>query len=387
VPTVRDRVVERAVLAALTPVIDPWLGPWSFAYRPGLGVSDAVQELARLREQGLTWVARADVADCFPSIPMGHLRRLISVFVADEGLRALVEAFLARRSTGEGGVRAVPGLPQGSPLSPLWSNLVLTRLDERLADAGFPVVRYSDDFAVLAASREDAWEGMRVASDAVGELGMRLGADKSEVMSFDEGFTFLGEDFGPRYPPALDDHRAVEPPRRVVYVGRQGSRVRVEAGRLVIESPDDQELLDVPSGQVERLVCFGAVGVSAGFRSWALANGVDQVSCPAAALTSATPGAVATARVWLDSGRSWPPARTSGGASGSGGCGGGEGRQADRGAAPARPPPQRRNSRHGHRRDGAAAGHGAGLFGPGRADGGGGRRGAGVLWRPRRDHA
>jgi CRISPR-associated protein Cas1 len=118
---------------------------------------------------------------------------------------------------------------------------------------------------------------MRVASDAVGELGMRLGTEKSEVMSFAEGFTFLGEDFGPRYPPALDDHRVVEPARRVVYAGLQGSHLRVEAGRLIVESPDDQELLDVPSGLVERLVCFGAVGVSSGVRSWALANGVDQV--------------------------------------------------------------------------------------------------------------
>jgi CRISPR-associated protein Cas1 len=50
-----------------------------------------------------------------------------------------------------------------------------------------------------------------------------------------------------------------------------------KAGRLLIESSDDRELLDVPSGQVERLVCFGAVGVSAGARSWALANGVDLV--------------------------------------------------------------------------------------------------------------
>lgn len=96
-------------------------------------------------------------------------------------------------------------------------------------------------------------------------------------MSFKDGFTFLGEDFGPRYPPVLDDHRAVEPPRRVLYVGLQGSRVHLAAGRLVVESPDDQELLDVPSGLVERLVCFGAVGVSAGARSWALANGVDLV--------------------------------------------------------------------------------------------------------------
>ena len=275
VPTVADRVVERAVLSVLTPMVDPWLGPWSFAYRPGLGVADAVQAVARLRDEGLEWAARADIADCFPSIPVGHLRRLVAALVDDDALRTLIEAFLARRSTGEGGVRAVAGLPQGSPLSPLWANLVLTRLDERLADEGFPVVRYSDDFVVLAASRDDAWEAMRVASAAVGDLGMRLGSDKSEVMSFAEGFTFLGEDFGPRYPPALDDHRAVEPPRRVVYVGRQGSRVRIASGRLVVESADDQTLLDVPSGQVERLVCYGAVGLSAGARSWALANGVD----------------------------------------------------------------------------------------------------------------
>ena len=59
VPTVSDRVVERAVLAVLTPIVDPWLGPASFAYRPGLGVVDAVQALARLRDEGLHgWLAR-----------------------------------------------------------------------------------------------------------------------------------------------------------------------------------------------------------------------------------------------------------------------------------------------------------------------------------------
>jgi CRISP-associated protein Cas1 len=114
-------------------------------------------------------------------------------------------------------------------------------------------------------------------SAAVNDLGMRLGADKAAVMSFEDGFCFLGEDFGPRYPPATDDHRVVDPPRRVLYVALQGARVRTEAGRVVVESPNDQELLDVPSSQVERLVCFGAVGLTAGARSWALATGVDLV--------------------------------------------------------------------------------------------------------------
>ena len=55
VPVVRDRVVERSILAVLNPVIDPWLGPFSYAYRPGLGVADTVQAVARLRDEGLGW--------------------------------------------------------------------------------------------------------------------------------------------------------------------------------------------------------------------------------------------------------------------------------------------------------------------------------------------
>jgi len=114
-------------------------------------------------------------------------------------------------------------------------------------------------------------------SEAASELDMTLGADKSAVMSFDEGFCFVGEDFGPRYPPALADHRVAEPAQRVLYLGMPGAHARIESGRVIVESPQDQEMLDVPSGSVERIVCFGAVGISAGLRSWALASGVDLV--------------------------------------------------------------------------------------------------------------
>ena len=104
---------------------------------------------------------------------------------------------------------------------------------------------------------------------------MNLGNDKTAVFSFEEGFTFLGEEFGTRYPPAVDDHRVIDPPRRCVYLGMQGSGARIQNGRLIVQSPGDEELLDIPAGQVERIVCFGAVGVSAGLRSWALNSGVD----------------------------------------------------------------------------------------------------------------
>jgi CRISP-associated protein Cas1 len=277
IPTVRDRIVERSILAMLTPVIDPWLGPFSYAYRPGLGVADAAQAIARLRDEGLGWVARTDFDDCFGSIPVARLRRILGVLLDDAGLLALIDALLSRRAAAQGARALVKGLAQGSPLSPLWANLVLAGFDARVTGAGFPLVRYSDDLVCLAASRDEAWEAMRVMSEAAGELGMSLGADKSAVMSFAEGFCFVGEDFGPRYPPVLEDHRVVEPARRVLYLGMQGAHARLASGRVIVESPQDQELLDVPSGTVERVVCFGAVGISAGLRSWALASDVDLV--------------------------------------------------------------------------------------------------------------
>jgi CRISPR-associated protein Cas1 len=144
VPVVRDRVVERAILALLSPVIDPWLGPFSYAYRPGLGVADAVQAVARLRDEGLGWVARSDFHDCFAQIPLSRLRRMLPVLVEDPALLTLIEGLLDRQAAAPGNAALVQGLPQGSPLSPLWANLVLAGFDARVAGAGFPLVRYSD---------------------------------------------------------------------------------------------------------------------------------------------------------------------------------------------------------------------------------------------------
>ncbi len=90
--------------------------------------------------------------------------------------------------------------------------------------------------AALADSHDEAWEAMRVMSESAAELGMPLGADKSAVMSFEEGFSFIGEDFGPRYPPALADHRVTEPAHRVLYLAMQGAHARLESGRIIVES-------------------------------------------------------------------------------------------------------------------------------------------------------
>ncbi len=140
IPAVRDRVVERGVLDVVTPLVDPWLGSSSYAYRPGLGVADAIQAVASLRDEGLSWVLHADVHDCFPSIPVGLARRRFQALVDDEELGQLVGALLARVTHGTRGRKSVRGLPQGCALSPLLANLVLTQLDDALLDQGFPLV-------------------------------------------------------------------------------------------------------------------------------------------------------------------------------------------------------------------------------------------------------
>ena len=279
IPQVIDRIVERALLKGLNPLVDPHLGCSSFGYRPGLGVIDAVQAVAQLRDEGCDWVLRADVHDCFPSVDVTRVLHLLSAFVEDARVLQLVQSQLARCAVSpQKGRHVVPGLPQGSPLSPLFSNLVLTSLDDAIRRVGLPMVRYADDFAVPTHSRAAAEQALGVARVALKELTMTLSEDKTAVMSFDEGFCFLGEDFGPRYPPVVADHRLDDDPHgNVVYVGRQGSRVRIRSGRLLVESTDDVELLNVPQSQVGRVVCFGSVGFSAGARDWAFNTGTPIV--------------------------------------------------------------------------------------------------------------
>lgn len=273
IPPVEDRVAEKALAAVLSPVIDVWLGPSSFAYRPGLGVADAVQQVCRLRTEGLGWVARADIDDCFPTMDVARVRRLLAAIVDDAPLLATVDLLLTRSAHGPTGLRPVRGLPQGAPCSPLLANLGLEQLDDRVREAGFPLVGYGDDMLLLAGSAGEAHEGLRVVNEAAEDIHMHLGQDAA-VTAFADGFCFLGEDFGPRYPPLLDDHRVIDPPTRTVYVSMPGAGVHIKAGRLVVDSPDDQQLLSVPSGHVERLALFGPVGLSAGARSWALSNDV-----------------------------------------------------------------------------------------------------------------
>lgn len=277
IPSVRDRVVERALVDVLTSRIDPWLSPHSFAYRPGLGVADACQALVRSRDAGMNVVVRLDVADCFDSLDRDILIASLARRVPEVAILTLVNALLERpRLDGRRLRRSARGAPQGGPLSPLLCNVYLDRFDTELARHGVAVIRYADDIALPCSGAIRAWEVMEMATDSARTLGLELGDDKASVTTFDEGFAFLGEDFTAIYPPEEPLARVREPDRRVLYVQAEGSLVRISKGQVVV-SKHDNDLLSVPSSHVGAVVCIGSANVSAGFRSKALGEGIDVV--------------------------------------------------------------------------------------------------------------
>ncbi len=276
IPDPRDRVVERAILNVVGPILDPLLGPAAYGFRPGLGVKHAVREVARCRDEGLNWVLRADVKDCFPSLDVVRIEGLLTKLIPDGEILAIISLLNDRYANKKGKRHAIPGLSQGSPLSPLFSNLALVEFDETLLRAGFPLVRYGDDFTVCTQTKAGAERARTIAERALEEIGMALNTEKSDVMSFTDGFHFLGEEFGPKYPLAEADDGA-DPGKKTLFVARDGAHVRMKSGRVRVDSKDDTTLLDVPQSVLERIVCFGYVGVSAGVRNWALQQDVNVV--------------------------------------------------------------------------------------------------------------
>lgn len=200
IPTVRDRVLQRATLDVLTPRCDPRFAAGSFGYRPGLGVRQAVARIAALRRQGLLWVVDADIADCFASFDHARLRRVVREFVPDPAVCALLDAWIALP-----GWRR--GVPLGSVVSPFFCNIYLHALDLALDRRGFPAVRYADDFIVLAPDPARAGQALGATQAILRDLRLELNPRKTGIVSFAAGFTFLGVTFrGADYgwPPAED---------------------------------------------------------------------------------------------------------------------------------------------------------------------------------------
>ena len=197
IPTVRDRVVQRAILNVIEPILDHQFHQRSFGFRHGVGARDALRVVEQKLEEGYVYVVDADLKGYFDTIPKDRLLALIKKHISDSRMLKLLKLFLDQNILEE--LREwtpVTGVPQGAVLSPVLSNLYLNPLDHQMATDGFEMVRYADDFVVLCRSKSEAEEALQLITAWVEKAGLTLHPTKTKIVdSRVKSFAFLGYSF------------------------------------------------------------------------------------------------------------------------------------------------------------------------------------------------
>ncbi len=195
IPAVVDRVWQTALAEALAQAWEPTMAACSFAYRPGRSVEDAVLRATLHRLRGFTHVAHADIANFFDSIRHADVKALLARGFACPVAQRMTGLWLAKfgRDTGLAGI----GIPQGSPLSPIMSNHVLTDFDRAFeSQKKWRYLRYADNLLFMAKDAGSLHVAMAHAETALHLLGLRINRQKSQVANLarsgGEPITFLG---------------------------------------------------------------------------------------------------------------------------------------------------------------------------------------------------
>jgi RNA-directed DNA polymerase len=197
IPTVRDRVVQASVVKVIEPIFERDFAEHSYGFRHGRGCKDALRRVDQLLKAGYTFVVDADLKSYFDTIPHDRLVARLRTKISDGRLLALIETFLkAEIMDGLREWTPTEGAPQGAVLSPLLSNIYLDPLDHMMAERGFEMVRYADDFVILCRMAEDAAAALEIVRQWTSDNGLTLHPTKTRIAdAVTEGFSFLGYTF------------------------------------------------------------------------------------------------------------------------------------------------------------------------------------------------
>ncbi len=183
IPVIMDRIVSASMTLVFEGIFDPEFTESNFGFRRGKRQHQAIEHVRRMVEEGCEWCASVDLKSFFDEIPHDLVLKLIRRKIADERLVTLVARALKAGIIVEGRFeKTTKGSPQGSPLSPMLSNIVLNELDQELERRGLKYCRWADDFVILVKSERAA---KRVLEDITRyveeELGLPVNREKSEA--------------------------------------------------------------------------------------------------------------------------------------------------------------------------------------------------------------
>ena len=197
IPTVRDRVVQTALVHVIEPIFDHTFHKRSYGFRRGLSCHQALARVEELLTAGNVYVVDADLKSYFDTIPKDRLMEMVASKISDRRILKLIEMYLEQEIMEDlKSWTPEAGVPQGAVLSPLLSNVYLNPLDHHMDDLGFAMVRYADDFVVLCRTAEEAEQALEAIRQWVSSVGLTLHPEKTHIVdSRDESFDFLGYSF------------------------------------------------------------------------------------------------------------------------------------------------------------------------------------------------
>lgn len=184
IPTVKDRLVQQAISQVLSKRYEPIFSGHSYGFRPQRNAHQALQKAGEYVSEGQSWVIDIDLAKFFDEVNHDRLLWQLGTRIGDNSVLKLIGKFL-RAGILSGGIsnQRVKGTPQGSPLSPLLSNIVLDGLDKELERRGHSFVRYADDIIIMVGSELAAERVMRSLTKFIeGRMRLKINQKKSKII-------------------------------------------------------------------------------------------------------------------------------------------------------------------------------------------------------------
>ena len=196
IPTVVDRLIQQGISQILTPIYEPEFSDHSYGFRPGRNAHQALIKCREYIEKGYKYGVDMDLEKFFDTVNHSKLTELLSRKIKDGRLISLIHRYLRAGVEINGRITVTTeGVPQGGPLSPLLSNIMLNELDKELESRGHKFVRYADDLMILCRSKRSASRVMESITKFVeGKLMLKVNKEKS-VVSHVSKIKFLGYSF------------------------------------------------------------------------------------------------------------------------------------------------------------------------------------------------
>ncbi len=253
-----DVLAQRAVLEMIGPALNAALPETVIGFRTGSGARDARLLVREAAADGRTWLLRTDINHFFESIPHAAMLERLDECIpeADTSMRYFLRQVVEMPARH----RSAPwpreqGLLQGSPLSPLFSNLYLRPVDTAMIEHGFPCIRFGDDILIPAVSREAAEKALELLRHELDKVGLTLNESKTSLHEQNE-CCFLGMDMGED-----DAFLAPAAARKPLYVQQWGAFAGVDGDSVLIRR-DHETVGRVPLHVISEIYLFGAGAVS-----------------------------------------------------------------------------------------------------------------------------